>query len=215
MYKDNCFVRTGTYTARLKVFNKNTWDWLDVELRKTDVNYIQTHCHNRKECVPTLRRRGKNWYLDFAYEEEVKLETRAIREQIAIGVDLGINNECVCSAITSKGTVIGRKFLKLPREKDYLKHKLNKLKKAQREGAYRTPKIWSKAKGINTGIANRTAQFIADTALFYNADVVVFEHLELKGRKRGSKKQRLHHWKARSIQRIVSAKMYVPVIHRS
>ena len=33
MYRDNCFVRTGTYTARLKVFIRNTWDWLDVEGR--------------------------------------------------------------------------------------------------------------------------------------------------------------------------------------
>ena len=34
MYRDNCFVRTGTYTARLKVWIRNTWDWLDVQLRK-------------------------------------------------------------------------------------------------------------------------------------------------------------------------------------
>ena len=29
MYRDNCFVRTGTYTARIKVYIRNTWDWLD------------------------------------------------------------------------------------------------------------------------------------------------------------------------------------------
>ena len=65
MYKDNCFVRTGTLTARLKVFTKNTWDWLNVELKNTDVKYIQKHCKSRKECVPTLQRRGKTgiWIL--------------------------------------------------------------------------------------------------------------------------------------------------------
>ena len=44
MYRDNCFVRTGTYTARLKVWIRNTWDWLDAQLRKSDVDYIQRHC---------------------------------------------------------------------------------------------------------------------------------------------------------------------------
>ena len=99
MYRDNCFVRTGTYTARLKVWIRNTWDWLDVQLRKSDVDYIQRHCATRKECVPTLRRRGKNWYLDFTFEENVKLEDKPIDRQIIIGVDLGINNACTCSAM--------------------------------------------------------------------------------------------------------------------
>lgn len=118
MYRDNCFVRTGTYTARLKVWIRNTWDWLDVQLRKSDVDYIQRHCATCKECVPTLRRRGKNWYLDFTFEENVKLEDKPIDRQIIIGVDLGINNACTCSAMLSDGTVIGRKILSLPREKD-------------------------------------------------------------------------------------------------
>ena len=110
MYRDNCFVRTGANTAELKVFINRTWDWLNIELKNTDVKYIQKHCKNRKECVPTLQKRGKNWYLDFAFEEEVKIEPKEINQQIILGVDLGINNECVCSAMKSDGTVIGRKF---------------------------------------------------------------------------------------------------------
>jgi len=156
MYRDNCFVRTGTYTARLKVWIRNTWDWLDVQLRKSDVDYIQRHCATRKECAPTLRRRGKNWYLDFTFEENVKLEDKPIDRQIIIGVDLGINNACTCSAMLSDGTVIGRKILSLPREKDSL----------------------------------------------------VFEHLDTQGKKRGSKKQRLHHWRAQAVQRIVADKAH-------
>lgn len=65
MYRDNCFVRTGTYAARLKVWIRNTWDWLDVQLKPTDVKYIQRRCRTRKECVPTLRRRGKTGILTF------------------------------------------------------------------------------------------------------------------------------------------------------
>ena len=208
MYRDNCFVRTGTNTACLKVFIKNTWDWVDIKLKNTDVNYIQKHCRTRKECVPTLRKRGKNWYLDFAFEEEVKIQEKSIEKQVIIGVDLGINNDCVCSAMKSDGTVIGRKFLDLSREKDSLNHAINRIKKAQQHGAKRTPKLWARAKGINTNIANLTAQFIIDTVISYNADVVIFEYLDLNGKKHGSKKQRLHLWKSRSVQAIVANKMH-------
>ena len=208
MYKDNCFVRTGTYTAELKVWIHNTWDWISVQLRKSDVDYIQHHCRSRKECIPTLRRRGKNWYLDFSFEEKVELTNKPITQQIIIGVDLGINNACTCSAMRSDGTVIGRKILSLPREKDSLNHKLNKIKKAQQHGARKMPRLWARAKGVNLDIAHKTAQFIADVAALYSADIIVFEHLDLTGKKHGSKKQKLHHWRAQAVQRIVADKAH-------
>lgn len=208
MYRDNCFVRTGTYTARVKAWIRNTWDWVDVKLRKSDVDYIQRHCKTRKECVPTLRRRGKNWYLDFAFEEKVELMGKPIDKQVIIGVDLGINNACVCSAMLSDGTIIGRKILSLPVEKDSLNHKLNKLKKAQQNGARKMPKLWARVKGVNNHIAIKTAQFIVDVAHLYHANVIVFEYLNLQGKKKGSKKQQLHLWKAKTVQRIVTDKAH-------
>ena len=208
MYRDNCFVRTGTYTARLKIFINETWDWLNVDLKKSDVDYIQRHCKNYKECSPTLQKRGKNWYLDFAFEQVVEIIDKEITEQVIIGVDLGINNACVCSAMKSDGTVIGRQFLKLPREKDCLNHAVNRIKKAQQHGARKMPRLWARGKGLNQNIANLTAQFIINVAKFYSANVIVFEHLDLSGKKRGSKKQRLHLWKARDIQQIVEHKAH-------
>jgi len=47
MYKDNMFIQTGKYTARLKVRIRNTWDWIEVELRKSDIDYINHHCRDR------------------------------------------------------------------------------------------------------------------------------------------------------------------------
>ena len=70
------------------------------------------------------------------------------------------------------------------------------------------PRLWARAKGINDDIAVKTAQFIIDIAVLYNADVIVFEHLELSSRKRGSKKQRLHLWKARRVQSVVADKAH-------
>ena len=208
MYRDNCFVKTGTYTAELKVWIRNTWDWISIDLRKSDVDYILKHCKSRKECVPTLRRRGKNWYLDFAFEEKVKLDDKKVKDQIVIGVDLGINSACVCSAMLSDGTVIGRKFLKLSREEDSLKHSLNKIKKAQQHGNRKTPRLWAKAKGINSDISVKTAEFIIKFAELYSADIIVFEHLDRNGKKKGFKKRRLHHWKSCDVQRIVADKAH-------
>lgn len=213
MYRDNCFVRTGTYTASLKVWIRNTWDWVDVELKKSDVDYILRRCADRKECVPTLQKRGKEWFLDFSFEEKVELCKPELSETIILGVDLGLNNACTCSAMKADGTILGRRFLSLPRETDSLQHSINRIKKAQQHGNRKTPRLWAKAEGINDRIAVLTAQFIIDTAVFFNADTIVFEALDLSGKKKGNKKQKLHHWKARYVQSMVTDKAHRLGIH--
>jgi len=208
MYRDNCFVRTGTYTARIKVWIRNTWDWLEVKLRKCDVDYILRRCSNRKECAPTLCKRGKVWSLDFSFEESVKLNDIKIVNQRIVAVDLGINNACTCCVMNPDGTVVGRHFLRLPSEYDCLEHRINRIKQAQQRGARRSPRLWSCAKGINDRISVLTAKFITDTAMMYNADCIVMEALDVKGKKRGSKKQRLHLWRCQYVQEMVGNKAH-------
>ena len=221
MYRDNCFVRTGTYTARIKVWVRNTWDWINITLRKNDADYILHHCKpfkadedyagalkGRKECVPTLQKRGKEWFLDFVFEEKVTLHDTDILKRTILAVDLGINNACVCSAMQSDGTIIGRKFLTLSKEYDCLRRKIDHIKRAQCHGSRHMPKLWGAAKGINDHIAVQTAQFIVDTAILYGADVIVFEHLDVRGKKRGSKRQRLHLWRANYVQDMVTHKAH-------
>ena len=221
MYRDNCYVRKDTYTAELKVWIRNTWDWIRITFRKSDADYIEHHCKpfkasskiegtitSRKECVPTLQKRGKEWFLDFVFEETIGLRDTSVFKQTILAVDLGINNCCVCSVMRSDGTIIGRRFLSLPQEYDCLKRKTDHIKRAQKHGSRSTPKLWAAAKGINDRIAVLTAQFITDTAAKYNADVVVFEHLDVRGKKRGSRKQKLHLWKASYVQSMVTHKVH-------
>lgn len=208
MYRGNMFVRTGTYEAKLKVFIYNTWDYITVQLKKSDVDYISHHCSSRKECAPTLQRRGKQWFLDFVFEETKTLNKTNIFEQTVVAVDLGINSSATCSVMRSDGTVIGRHFLSLPKEYDSLKHKIGHIKYAQRHGSRKMPKLWAYAKGTNDDIAVKTAQFIIDTAVLYNTDVIIFEHLDLQHKKRGSKKQRLALWKAQYVQSMVADKAH-------
>lgn len=47
-----------------------------------------------------------------------------------------------------------------------------------------------------------------NVAVLYNADVIVFEHLDRTGRKHGSKKQRLHLWRSQYVQSIVTDKAH-------
>lgn len=209
MYRDNCFVRTGTYTARIKVWTRNTWDWIEISLRKCDVDYILRRCSNRKECVPTLRQRGKVWSLDFSFEERVTLtDSNNIDSQRILSVDLGLNSACVCSVMTSDGTVVGRRFLHLPSEYDHLRHCIGHIKHAQQSGARRMPGLWAKARGLNDDISVKTARFIVDMAMLYGVDTIVMEALDLNGKKRGSQKQRLALWRARYVQSMVHVKAH-------
>ena len=208
LYEDNVYVREDSHTARLKVWIHNTWDWITVSFNKGDVDYILHHCSHRMECAPTLQKRGKEWFLDFPFKEEVKLHSVPVEEQIILSVDLGINSACCCVAMRSDGTILSREFLQLPREKDSLNHAVNRIKKAQQHGAKKTPRLWAKANGINDRIAVLTAQFIVDKAVQYNVSTIVFEHLDFNGKKHGTKKQRLALWKKQYVQSIVTNKAH-------
>ena len=177
MYRDNTFIRAGRNSVKLKVRIRNTWDWVDVELDKHDVDYIALHCAARNELSPALRKRGKKWYLDFSFEEKVILDKVSLDTQRVLGVDLGINNACVCSVMDSKGTIIGRRFKKLPVEQDSLERALRRIRKAQSNGAKRTPRLWARAKGVNKDIAVKTAGFIMTVANEFKVDAIVMERL--------------------------------------
>lgn len=208
LYQDNMYQQVEKYEARVKVFLRNTWDWIPVSLKKSDIDYIDRRCKSRKQCAPTLRKRGKEWFLEFPFEEKVSLKEATLPEERVLAVDLGINNACVCSLLLADGTVLGREFLSLPRENDCLQHAIGRIKKAQQHGARKMPRLWVAAKGINQDIAVKTAAFILEKALQYDATTIVFEHLDLGKKARGSKKQKLHLWKARSVQTMVTGKAH-------
>ena len=210
LYRKNMFVRdknNNLYRARIKVFIRNTWDWIEVKLRKSDVDYLERYCSHRTEHVPTLCRQNKKvWSLAFAFSEEVELKPKkTIDQQTIVSVDLGINSACVCSAMLSDGTIIGRHFLELPSEEDSLEHALGKIRNAQRHGARKMPGLWALAKGINKAISIKTARFIIEVALQHSADAIVMEYLDFHGKRY---RQRLHMWKARYVQEMVTARAH-------
>lgn len=215
MYRGNMYQRTGAYEARIKVYVRNTWDWLTIRLRKSDIDYIERRCAERKQCAPTLQKRGHGWHLDFPFMEEAELCATKIQDQTIVAVDLGINTTATVSVMRANGTILGRHFCKLSEETDRLTHSINRIKKAQQHGNRKTPRLWAKAKGINHDISVKTAAFIIDTAVLYNADTIVFEHLEKKGKVLGSKKQRLKLWRSQEVQKIATDKAHRLGMHIS
>ena len=208
MYRTVMYNQTEDYRAQLKVYVRNTWDWITVDLRKSDMDYIVRHCKERKQCAPTLQKRGREWFLDFPFEEKVTLNDSNINDQTIVAVDLGINTAATISVMRSDGTILGRHFCKLSKETDHLTHSVNRIKKAQQHGNRKTPRLWARTKGINQDIATKTANYIMDVAVLYNADVIVFEHLDRNGKVRGSKKQRLKLWRSQEVQSIVTNKAH-------
>ncbi len=209
LYRDNMFIRLDDYTAQVKVYRNNTWDWLTVELRKSDVDYIIYHCGSMKELCPTLQKRGKCWYLDFSFEQIVTLSQTPVDDRKILAVDLGLNSSCVCSVMTKDGAVLERRFLKLPKEYDCLSHRIGHIKRAQRHGSRDVSNLWTYAKGVNDAIAVKTAQFIVDMALRNNVDCIVMEHLDLRSKKHGAHKQRLAMWRAQYVQQMVEHKAHM------
>lgn len=209
LYKDNMYIRTDDNTVRIKIFHKNDWVWLDVELNYQDVKYIKNHCKFKKEYVPTLNKQSKCWYLVFPFEDKVEFQKVDIQDQVIYAVDLGLNNNATCSIIQSDGTVVGRKLVNLATEKDHLYKALNRVKKAQQNGARRCPTLWKHVNDLNTDISRKTAKDIIDFAVLYNADVIVFEHLDTQGKKKGKGKQKLALWRKQEIQKLVEHKAHI------
>ena len=209
LYEGNMFEQTGEYTARIKVWIRNTWDWMDVTFRKSDADYILRHCSDRQKLCPAIVKKGRKWELMFPFEEEVSLRTVDVKDQKILAVDLGINNACACSVMRSDGTIVGRRMFRLPVQEDCLNHLMNKVKKAYKQGHKHIPTLWNSIDNVNHVISVETARFIARIAEEYQVDVVVFEKLDLSGKKkRKSRRQRLHLWKSRDVQSMVTSKVH-------
>lgn len=202
-YKGNMFKHINEDEAMIKIFFNNDWVWLRISLRRQDVKYILKHCSGAKEFSPVLEKKGKRSYLRFAFQEETELNKTDIQKQRVCAVDLGLNNDAVCSVMDAEGTVIARRFIRQAVEKDHLHTVLNRIRNQQQHGAGRCRKLWSIADNINREISRKTASDILSFAYEYNVDVIVFEHLDTNGKKKGKNKQKLSLWRKKEIQNIV------------
>lgn len=210
-YKGNMFEDCiGEDAVMLKLFVNNDWNWVKVHLKHTDLASINKHMQGcDKISVPTLEKKNKKYFLRFAIDYKVDLNDTQPKEQRILSVDLGINTDATCSVMTMDGAILARNFINFASDKDQIYHTLNKIKKVQQKyGFYNIQKLWRFAKFHNDELAKKIANAITELAVKYDCDVIVFEHLDMKGKKRGSRKQKLQMWKKNTIQRIIEHKAH-------
>lgn len=205
LYNYNCYREVDRTTAKIKIFHLGKWKWLEVRLNEQDVKYIERNCAHLEKCVPTLNKTGKQWFLVFPFKQSLELNETPVLERTICSVDLGLNNNAVCTIMQSSGAILGRKFINLEAEKDHLEKAVGRAKKAQQNGAKRTriPVKSKHVRDLNTDISRKTARGILDFALSHNADVIIFEFLAFKGKIRGSQKHKRRIWRKREIQKLV------------
>ena len=194
------------YAAKIKVFRNHDWVWDTVRLSKTDVDYLNKRGRNGDISAPVLEKKHGCWKLRFAVTETVELSAKPVSEQKICAVDLGIRTDAVCSIMDSKGTVLARKFIMRGREQDSLSNALHRVSVFQSlHGSHDSGRLWNIAKRRNRNLAHQIAREIVNFAIANECDAIVMEHLDTKGRKCGSKKQKLAMWKHADIQKTVES----------
>ena len=205
-YRGNMFRFIGADKAEIKVFDNNDWVWRTVRLKRTDVRYLDKRMRVNKTAslsAPVIEKKHQDHYfLRFTVTEDVELSDKLVFNQRVCAVDLGLNIDATCSVIDVHGTVIARKFINCAREKDSVINALHRVSVFQKlHGSHDSGRLWSVVKRRNNNHANLVSHEIVEFAREQNCDVIVFEYLKTNGRKHGSKKQRLHHWKHKGIQK--------------
>ena len=166
------------------------------------MEYLRRNWKGKKASAPTLEKRQRRYFLRFFYTEEVTLTKTPAEEQIICSVDLGINTDAVCTIMRSDGTVLGRKFINFPSEKDRMYRVLGRIRRFQREhSSVQAGGRWEYASRLNAELARKIAGAVSAYAEEHHSDVIVFEYLEMQGKIAGNKKQKLHLWRKRDIQK--------------
>ena len=200
------YTNSDTY-FRLKLFYDNDWKWLNVKIKKTDVNYIIKHCNLLTISCPTLERRNKKWFLRFTFEDRIELSNIDLQDRKILAVDLGMNTDAVCSVMKVDGTILARKFINFASDKDYLSHTLNKIKKVSKiSGVHNTKKLWRIARFHNEEHSRKVSKAIVDFAIEQDVNVIVFEYLDFKKGLQGKNKEHFHFWRKKFIQKMIELK---------
>lgn len=203
-YYDNMYKEGEDGTANIKLRCNGDWKWFNLNLKKTDLKYIQKYWSHTEKSAPVLEKKYDKYFLRFSFEEKITLKDT---KDVVCAVDLGINSDAVCSIINKDGTILNRKFINFPSDKDHLYHLLNRIKGfQQKHGSRDVGSFWRYATAVNDELAKKVANTITEFAYTNNADLIVFEHLDAYFK--GNRSQKLHHWKKNAIQTMVEHKAH-------
>lgn len=209
MYRINC-QKNGSMIGdssgdwiELKLYSGKDWLWYPVRLLHTDLQYLRRHWSGKKTESPVLEKKYRKYFLRFTFKENVSLPKKKLSETKICAVDLGINTHAVCSVMNREGTVLARKFIDFAGEKDLLDHVTGRIRRAQRTPGHQNQirKRWNYAVRLNEELTRKISSAICRFAEEESCDMLVFEYLDMRGKITGSRKQKLHLWRKRDIQK--------------
>ena len=205
-YKGNMFKNFDpiSKTIKLKVFKNGDWVFDTYGLKTSDCNYYQKYLVGKKQNVPVIQKKGRRFYATFSYEEKVDLVSQESIQKIC-AVDLGLNNDAVCSIMGKDGTVYARRFISFSEEHDRFSTQIGRIKRNQKRGSKHNKTLWRRVSGISQDIADKTAKAILDFGKQNGADVFVLEYLDFKGR---NIIKRAHFWRYKRIFKVLIHKAH-------
>ena len=158
MYRENTEEKDAAF---LNCTMAVTGKWFAVRLKHTDMEYLRKNTGRAKSQAPTLEKKHDKYFLRFTYAEEVALNRTPVKEQTICSVDLGINTDAVCTIMRPDGTILGRKFINFPSDKDRMYRVLGRIRRFQREhGSRQVQGRWAYAKRLNTELGKKIAREI-------------------------------------------------------
>ena len=196
LYKSNAYDRDGK-KVKIKVFIRNTWDWIEVPIATRDWKDLEDAVSRAKKvCNPSLVYKYHKYYLVFPVEFGCSgFPDVELKEQKVLAVDLGINHGAVCSVVGYHGDVSARMFDPFTRERKALDSCINAIRYVQRKSGVgqSIPAVYQKLDGLKDNYVKQLAHWIVAQAVQHGVYGIVLEHLgKMKGR--GRKKDRIHHW---------------------
>lgn len=115
-----------------------------------------------------------------------------------LAVDLGINAAASWCVMEADGTAHAKGVIHLRCEEGRLVHLMNRKRMYQQAG--KKPRgIYRMITAANRMLSIETCKRIMETAVLYDVDCIVFEHLD-RGKARGRYKERIHMWRKRDVQ---------------
>ena len=199
--------KTEGNTLFLKVYIRNTWDWIEVSVSSQDMRYLRKVSQHAAVCNPLLVFRYGKFYLHFPVKYHyVEFPKTDMFDRKLLGVDLGITNGAVCSLTDAFGTVYGRDFSPFREDIDRIGYLINKIRKAQKESGkgQSLSKLYTKLQGCKENYVRQLARWIVNTAIAYNAYGIVLEYLDIhhRTRKKGLR-AKVHHWCAAQVRELI------------
>lgn len=184
----------------LKLYDNAGWRWHHFKVSRSDAAYIAKMADTRKLLSPVVEKSKGRYRIRFCFEEKRDLvQNENPLGYTVLSVDLGINAPASYSVMTADGSVHARGVIHLPCDEDRLERMINRKRMYQQAGK-KSRCIYRMVRNANELLSIHTAKAIMETAILYSVDCIVFEYLDLGGRKYGKYRERLHMWRKCDIQ---------------